>query len=65
MVLGRKSVAKLKQALGSLMPEMDEGESLVAAAPVMELREIIDPLPPCSMRLRPDCMMTLGKSPRS
>jgi ABC-type bacteriocin/lantibiotic exporter with double-glycine peptidase domain len=40
MVLGRKSVAKLKQALGSLMPEMDEGESLVAAAPVMELREI-------------------------
>jgi hypothetical protein len=45
MVLGRKSVAKLKQALGSLMPEMDEGEGLVAAAPVIELREIIDPLP--------------------
>src|SRR5215207_4364083 len=40
MVLGRKSVAKLKQALGSLMPEIDEGEGLVAAAPVMEMREI-------------------------
>jgi ATP-binding cassette, subfamily B, bacterial len=33
-------VAKLKQALRSFMPEIDEGESLVAAAPVMELREI-------------------------
>jgi ATP-binding cassette subfamily B protein len=40
-MVGTKSVAKIKQALGSLMPEMDEGESLVAAAPVMELREII------------------------
>jgi subfamily B ATP-binding cassette protein MsbA len=40
-MVGRKSVAKLKQALGALMPEMDEGESLVAAAPVMELREIV------------------------
>jgi ATP-binding cassette, subfamily B, bacterial len=39
-MVGRKSVAKLKQALRSLMPEMDEGEGLVAAAPVMELREI-------------------------
>jgi subfamily B ATP-binding cassette protein MsbA len=39
-MVGRKSVAKLKQALGSLMPEMDEGEGLVAAAPVMEFREI-------------------------
>jgi ATP-binding cassette, subfamily B, bacterial len=37
---GRKSVAKIKQALRSFMPEIDEGESLVAAAPVMELREI-------------------------
>ena len=40
MVLGRKSVAKLKQALGSLMPEIDEEEGLVAAAPVMEMRQI-------------------------
>jgi ATP-binding cassette, subfamily B, bacterial len=39
-MVGRKSVAKLKQALRSFMPEIDEGESLVAAAPVMELREI-------------------------
>jgi ATP-binding cassette, subfamily B, bacterial len=39
-MVGQKSVAKIKQALASLMPEMDEGESLVAAAPVMELREI-------------------------
>ena len=39
-MVGQKSVAKIKQALGSLMPEMDEGEGLVAAAPVMELREI-------------------------
>jgi ATP-binding cassette, subfamily B, bacterial len=39
-MVGRKSVARFKQALGSLMPKMDEGESLVAAAPAMELREI-------------------------
>jgi ATP-binding cassette, subfamily B, bacterial len=39
-MVGRKSVAKLKQALRSFMPEIDEGESLVAAAPVLELREI-------------------------
>jgi ATP-binding cassette, subfamily B, bacterial len=40
MVVGKKSVAKLKQALRSLMPEIDEGEGLVAAAPVMEMRQI-------------------------
>jgi ATP-binding cassette, subfamily B, bacterial len=40
MVVGKKSVARLKQALRSLLPEIDEGESLVAAAPVLELREI-------------------------
>ena len=40
MVVGKKSVAKLKQALGSLMPEIDEEEGLVAAAPVMEMRQI-------------------------
>ncbi len=39
-MVGSKSVAKLKQALRSFMPEIDEGESLVAAAPVLELREI-------------------------
>jgi ATP-binding cassette, subfamily B, bacterial len=39
-MVGRKSVAKIKQALRSFMPEIDEGESLVAAAPVLELREI-------------------------
>ena len=39
-MVGRKSMTRLKQALGSLMPEMDEGESLVAAAPVIELKEI-------------------------
>ena len=40
MVVGKKSVARLKQALGSLMPEIDEEEGLVAAAPVMEMRQI-------------------------
>jgi ATP-binding cassette, subfamily B, bacterial len=35
-----KLMAKLKQALRSLLPEMDEGEGLIAAAPVVELREI-------------------------
>jgi ATP-binding cassette, subfamily B, bacterial len=39
-MVGTKSVAKLKRALRSFMPEIDEGESLVAAAPVLELREI-------------------------
>ncbi len=38
--MGKKSVARLKQALGSLMPEIDEEEGLVAAAPVMEMRQI-------------------------
>jgi hypothetical protein len=52
-MVGRKSVAKLKQALGSLMPEMDEGESLVAAAPVMELREIIGRFWPYARPLSP------------
>jgi ATP-binding cassette subfamily B protein len=40
MVVGKKSVAKLKQALRSLMPEIDEEEGLVAAAPVLEMRQI-------------------------
>src|SRR4029453_18066885 len=41
MVVGKKSVAKIKQALRSLMPEIDEEEGLVAAAPVMEMRQIL------------------------
>src|SRR5215212_823678 len=36
----RASVAKLRRAVRFLLPEMDEEEGLVAAAPVMELREI-------------------------
>jgi hypothetical protein len=41
MVGRSSSVAKLKQALGTLLPEMDEGESLVAAAPVRPKRSLI------------------------
>jgi hypothetical protein len=52
-MVGRKSVAKLKQALGTLLPEMEEGESLVAAAPVMELREIIGRFWPYARPLSP------------
>jgi ATP-binding cassette subfamily B protein len=33
-------MAKLRRAVRLLLPEMEEGEGLVAAAPVMELREI-------------------------
>ena len=36
----RESVAKLKRAVRFLLPEMEEGDGFVAAAPVMELREI-------------------------
>jgi ATP-binding cassette, subfamily B, bacterial len=36
----RASVARLRRAVRFLLPEMEEGEGFVAAAPVMELREI-------------------------
>ena len=36
----RESVARLRRAVRFLLPEMEEGEGFVAAAPVMELREI-------------------------
>ena len=36
----RESVARLKRAVRFLLPEMEEGDGFVAAAPVMELREI-------------------------
>ncbi|MDF2702730.1 MAG: transporter related [Rubrobacteraceae bacterium] len=36
----RESVAKLKRRVRLLLPEMAEGDGFVAAAPVMELREI-------------------------
>jgi ATP-binding cassette, subfamily B, bacterial len=36
----RASVARLRRRVRLLLPEMEEGEGFVAAAPVMELREI-------------------------
>jgi ATP-binding cassette, subfamily B, bacterial len=36
----RASFVRLRRAVRFLLPEMDEEESLVAAAPVVELREI-------------------------
>jgi ATP-binding cassette, subfamily B, bacterial len=36
----RESVARLRRAVRFLLPEMEEGDGFVAAAPVMELREI-------------------------
>src|ERR671916_564632 len=39
-MLVRASVARLKRAVRFLLPEMEEGDGFVAAAPVMELREI-------------------------
>ncbi len=36
----RASVARLRRAVRFLLPEMEEGDGFVAAAPVMELREI-------------------------
>ena len=36
----RESVARLKRAVRFLLPEMEEGDGFVAAAPAMELREI-------------------------
>jgi ATP-binding cassette subfamily B protein len=36
----RESVGRLKRAVRFLLPEMEEGRGLVAAAPVMELRDI-------------------------
>src|SRR5215218_1583854 len=36
----RASVAKLRRGVRSLLPEMEEGDGFVTAAPVMELREI-------------------------
>ena len=39
-MVARASVAKLRRAVRFLLPKMDEEESLVAAAPVVELREI-------------------------
>src|SRR5215212_4340643 len=36
----RESLARLRRAVRVLLPQMEEGEGFVAAAPVMELREI-------------------------
>jgi ATP-binding cassette subfamily B protein len=36
----RESLARLRRAVRVLLPQMEEGDGLVAAAPVMELREI-------------------------
>src|ERR687893_2815150 len=36
----RESVARLRRAVRFLLPEMEEGDGFVAAAPAMELREI-------------------------
>src|SRR5215203_5302747 len=36
----RESLARLRRAVRSLLPEMEEGDGFVTAAPVMELREI-------------------------
>src|SRR5918998_110723 len=36
----RASVARLRRAVRFLLPEMEEGDGFVAAAPAMELREI-------------------------
>jgi hypothetical protein len=38
--MGRGSVAKLRRRVRLLLPKMEEGGGFVAAAPVMELREI-------------------------
>src|ERR687896_675599 len=39
-MLVRASVARLRRAVRFLLPEMEEGDGFVAAAPAMELREI-------------------------
>src|SRR5215210_8373517 len=36
----RESFARLRRAVRFLLPEVEDGEGLVAAAPLMELREI-------------------------
>jgi ATP-binding cassette, subfamily B, bacterial len=36
----RESVARLRRRVRLLLPEMEEGDGFVAAAPVMELRDI-------------------------
>jgi hypothetical protein len=59
-----KSVAKLKQALRSLLPEMDEEEGLVAAAPVMELRQIFVRFWPFARPLSPFGLFTPANPPR-
>jgi hypothetical protein len=38
--MGRGSVAKLRRRVRLLLPKMEEGDGFVAAAPVVELREI-------------------------